>query len=357
MDRFVQAVIADVNYQIEFFNVKKISTVYIGGGTPSVLGEGRVRILLDALKSLPCFAPLEFTIEANPESAGDEFLSVCREGGVNRLSLGVQSFYEKARSAVNRQGRAAMLEERLCAVSRFFPSAFSADLITGLPYQSEKTVLDDVKRLLAFKPAHISLYSLTVENGTPLEEKIEKGEIVLPGADEADALWLAGRAALEEAGFEHYEVSNFARPGKQCVHNLRYWLMESWLGAGPAASGTVVDEETGTARRFTFAPDAEAYIKTPSINAARREELDRAALLKESLLMGYRRREGPDARKFLRRFGFALEDCIPQTLERWKNRDIMLFLNSFLREAFEEADVFFHRLSTGRNAAGTIQIK
>ena len=352
MDKFVHAVIADVKYQLEFFNVKEVATAYIGGGTPSALGGRRIGILLDALKSLSGFAPVEFTVEANPESADEEFLSACREGGVNRISLGVQSFYEPSRREVNRYGKALMLEERLALVSRFFPGAFSADLITGLPYQTEKIVLQDIRRLLAFKPAHVSLYSLSVESGTPLEQKLKTKSVTLPEGDKADALWLAGRDALEEAGLQHYEVSNFAPPDKRCLHNIRYWRMESWLGAGPAASGTVIDEETGTAKRFSFAHDAQAYIKTPSVSMASCEELDRAALMKESLLMGFRYCEGPDAEKFRRRFGCGVEDCIGQTIARWRNRgffngdapakNLMLFLNSFLSEAFIEIEGFAH---------------
>jgi oxygen-independent coproporphyrinogen-3 oxidase len=338
MDTFVKSVITDIKYQLDFFAVGEIVTVYIGGGTPSVLGGRRIRLLLDELRALSNFMPKEFTVEANPESADEDFLSACREGGVNRLSLGVQSFFEPSRRAVNRKGQVGLLEGKLALVSRFFPDEFSADLIAGLPYQTEKTVLEDVKRLLAFNPAHVSLYSLSVESGTPLERKLESKTVTLPAADDADALWLAGHGALLEAGFDHYEVSNFALGGKRSVHNIRYWQMESWLGAGPAASGTLINENDSTARRFTFACDVDEYNKEPSIHKAVCEELDKTNLMKESLLMGYRYREGPDEEKFRRRFGLAIEDCIPKTIARWKNRDKMLFLNSFLCEAFTELD-------------------
>jgi len=338
MDTFVKSVITDINYQFELFDIREIVTVYIGGGTPSVLGGRRLCLLFDALNAIPGFAPKEFTVEANPEYADEEFLSVCHEGGVNRLSLGIQSFFEPSRHAVNRKGNAGMLEEKLALVSRFFPGEFSADLITGLPCQTEKIVLEDVRRLLAFKPAHISLYSLSVEGGTPLERKQQLKTVTLPSGDEADTLWLAGKSALLEAGFDHYEVSNFALKGKRSLHNIRYWLMESWLGAGPAASGTLINEKTSTAKRFTFACDVDEYNREPSIHKALCEELNRADLLKESLFMGYRYCEGPDMEKFRRRFGLGIEDCIPQTLARWKNRDKMLFLNSFLCEAFTELD-------------------
>jgi oxygen-independent coproporphyrinogen III oxidase len=335
IDVFLDSLIADINCQIDFFNVGEIKTVYIGGGTPSALGE-RITVLLDALKKLPGFSPEEFTVEANPESAAEEFLCACKEGGVNRLSLGVQTFHEPSRKAVNRIGDSVLLEKRLALAKRFFPDSLNVDLITGLPYQDEKTVLLDIKRLLAFEPAHVSLYSLTVENDTPLEKKIKAKEIILPQNDFSDLLWLSCRDALEDAGFCHYEISNFAKDGKVCRHNIRYWLMEGWIGAGPAASGTIINEENGTAKRLTYLPDIDAYNASPSIKNTVCEELDKNVLMKESLLMGYRYCEGPDKFLFKKRFGRGVEECIPQTLDKWKNKDIMLFLNSFLSDAFDE---------------------
>ena len=374
IDEFLSALISDIKSQIEFFDVKKIPAAYIGGGTPSVLGE-KIRPLFDALKTIPAFSPEEFTIEANPESLTEGFLNACLEGGVNRLSLGAQTFHEPSRDAVNRKGSRALLEERLALASRFFSGAktgktretspqnaretslrktLSVDLITGLPFQNEEIVLEDIKRLISFEPDHVSLYSLSVESGVPLEEKLKTKTVALPDSDNADSLWLSGRDALLKAGYEHYEVSNFALVTSplnafnknRCVHNTCYWQMESWLGAGPAASGTAVNEETGTARRFTFARDTETYIKEQrtmnkeqfliGCKIVECEELDRDAFLKDCLLMGFRCKEGPDPQKFYRRFGITVDDCIPETLARWKDKDKMLFLNRFLSEAFNE---------------------
>jgi oxygen-independent coproporphyrinogen-3 oxidase len=349
MDAYISALITDVAYQCEYFNVKKIPTAYIGGGTPSVLGTQRIRRLLESLNALPCFTPCEFTVEVNAESATEEFLTVCRENGVNRISLGVQSFHEPSLKLVNRIAQPGVLEERLGLVSRLFPEAFSADLITGLPLQTVKTVINDIKKLIKYKPAHVSLYSLTIENGTALEGKIKTGALSLPCGDEADSLWLVSRDVLEEAGYAQYEVSNFALPGKRCLHNERYWQMAGWLGTGPAASGTLVDEDTGTAKRWTFPEDVNTYLNSPSIHNALYEEISRNALLRESLLMGYRVIEGPDERIFRKRFGASIEDFIPQTISLWRERgffngesptrDIMLFLNGFLSDAFMELDI------------------
>jgi len=336
-DAYIDAIIADVNNQVEYFHVKEIPTAYIGGGTPSVMGK-RIGLLLDALKKIPAFAPVEFTVEANPESATEEFLCECREGGVNRLSLGVQTFHEPSRKAVNRIGQLDLLEGRLALCSSYFPKAFGADLITGLPFQDEKIVMDDVKMLLAFKPAHVSLYSLTLGENTNLEKRVNKKEISLPDKDTSDSLWFAAKGLLEEAGFKQYEISNFAQKNGMCLHNIRYWRMEGWMGAGPSASGTVINEDEGTARRFTYAPDAGAYIKKPQINTAACEKINKADLIRDSLLMGFRYCEGPDENLFKNRFACGIEDCIPHTLLRWKDKNKMLFLNKFLEQAFEEME-------------------
>jgi oxygen-independent coproporphyrinogen-3 oxidase len=331
MDAYVDSLIKDITYQIDYFEVESVETVYIGGGTPSVLGAKRIGVLLENL------APFlksckEFTIEVNPESASEELISVCAAGGVTRISVGAQSFHEASRTAVNRKGDVKEMEKRLELIARFFSGSFSADLITGLPYQSEKTVLEDIKRILEYNPSHISLYSLTLEDETPLGRKVKEKTITLPSED--DALWLTGRDALKKAGYEHYEVSNFALSGKRCLHNLRYWNMETWLGAGYAASGTIFKDDT--AKRYTYESDLRKYLSSPSIHSACLEEIDRKSLIKETLLMGYRLLEGPDKEKFRVRFGLGIEDCIGKTLERWKGKDITLFLNSFLSDAFNE---------------------
>jgi oxygen-independent coproporphyrinogen-3 oxidase len=342
IESFITSLIKDINYQIEYFDIDEIPTVYIGGGTPSVLGT-KIARLFDALKRIPFFSPKEFTVEANPESITEEFLLLCRQGGVNRLSLGAQTFHEPSRLSVNRKGDALLLEDRLTLATRYFSGGqtgfdLSLDLMTGLPYQDEKIIIEDINRIRAYGPSHISLYSLTVENKTPLEEKIKTKKIILPDGDKADSLWLLGRELLENEGYNHYEVSNFAIDGKRSLHNMRYWQMKNWIGAGPSASGTLTDEETAQAKRFTYAQDVGEYIKTPLITSAHCEKIDKNTFLKDTILMGFRCNEGPDKELFKRRFGRTLEEYIPKTLAKWEKKDKMLFLNSFITDAFTEIE-------------------
>lgn len=352
LNSYVDALLCDIEDQLAVFNIDHVPTVYIGGGTPSALGAERIEKLLGGIRQLckpMIHAPSEITIEANPESAGKAFLQACIAEGVSRLSLGVQTFHEPSRQAVHRPGNMALLEERLSLASDFFPGGLSADLITGLPFQAAEILSADIERLLAFKPAHISLYSLTIEPETPLG----RSALFLPSADEADLLWITGRNLLEEAGYAQYEVSNFALQNRACAHNMRYWRMENWLGAGPSASGTIIDDSAGKGRRFTYPPNIAGYIAAPRprIKYADVEELDRKDLIRESLLMGFRCRSGPDLNLFRKRYNICIDDCIPKTIDHWRNKGFfetpgslspspegLLFLNQFLSDAFGELD-------------------
>jgi oxygen-independent coproporphyrinogen-3 oxidase len=361
-----------------------VPTLYIGGGTPSILGAAGIGRLLDGLQPALGSGYREITVEANPESAGAAFLRACADRGVNRLSLGVQSFSCPVRRATGRQGR--LLPENLTAAAEIFGPGLSLDLMTGLPRQSPADVLADIDRAVFLGPGHISLYSLTVEEGTPLAKRSgqagpsgkagSSGQALLPSADEADWLWLAGRDALLEAGYEQYEVSNFALPGKRCAHNIRYWLMEDWIGVGCSASGTIIGREQAAGaqaewpdgeqahgadirgRRSGYVPDLDAFLANPA-SCIRVEELDRLTLIKESLLMGFRYTEGPSPELFRRRFGIGVEEAIPRTLEKWRTADPrllrrdgqgktaltaggLLLLNRFLLDCFEELDSQAH---------------
>jgi oxygen-independent coproporphyrinogen-3 oxidase len=277
--------------------------------------------------------PIEVTVEANPESADEAFLSALREEGVTRLSLGVQTFYGPSRKAVHRAGD--VLPGRLALAAAYFPDAFSVDLMSGLPFQNKSVLLDDIAGAASYKPAHISLYALSGKKAAGL------------GRDEADECWLCGRDALEKSGYLQYEVSNFCLPGMECKHNIRYWRMFNWLALGPAASATIIHENTGTGFRFTFPSDADNWLERAE------EQLDSLTLIKETFLMGFRYLEGPDEDSFLRRFKKNIEDLIPKTLSAWRGRGLLckdkcaltkeglLFLDPFLLDALKELDLSF----------------
>ena len=355
LERYIDTLLLEAERVFEKFRPGRIPTVYIGGGTPSVLGPAGISRLLQGLAELAArfssSAIDEITVEANPESADEAFLAAARNAGVSRLSLGVQSFHEPSRRAVNRIGNGALLAERLALASEYFPASFSADLISGLPLQDEKVLLDDIRGVVNFRPAHISLYALTLESGHPLAAKTGK-------KDEADRLWLGGRDALEKAGYGQYEISNFCIAGKESLHNLRYWRMQNWLAAGPAASATVIDDGRGF--RYTIPADLDAWLAAGGSGFSQGaafppliEDLDTLTLIKETLLMGFRCIEGPDEMLFRSRFRRNIADYIPETMAAWRNRGLLrdekpaltkealVFLNQFLIDTFGELDASF----------------
>jgi len=346
-----------------------VPSIYIGGGTPSLLGAGGIARLLDGIRAIIGALPggtsgaCEISVEANPETADSSFLRACADHGVSRLSLGVQSFDQGFRTAIGRResGGVELLSRRLSEAAEIFGRRLSVDLLCGeLPAgdgsaengsDGKQRVLHDIDKALSYGPGHVSLYALTLEEGTLLAVRLAaaqpgKGESP-PGKGESPTddgtIWLAGRDALISAGFDHYEISNFAlRDDNRCIHNIRYWLMNNWIGVGPGASGTIIGID-GTGRRTSYVPDVEAFLSGTSLVT---EELDRPTVIKETLLMGYRYVDGPDPALFVRRFGKTIEETIPRTLAKWQSgmdaaafrEKRMLFLNAFLLDAFLELD-------------------
>ncbi|MCL2093148.1 MAG: coproporphyrinogen III oxidase family protein [Treponema sp.] len=346
LDQYVKILLSEAEGFFKTLQLSRVPTVYVGGGTPSVLGPERVRQLLGAIlgriKLETGGVPEEVTLEANPETAGEALLEAAREGGASRLSLGVQSFHGPSRRRAGRGGDEGLLDERLALGARYFPQALSADLISGFPGQDEEILARDIGALLAHGPAHVSLYALSVDPASEL----------YGDPDRADQIWLAGRDLLEKAGYRQYEISNFCPPGNESLHNLRYWAMKSWFALGPSASGTLIHGQG--ALRYTIPADLETWLSRGPCALEggpflpHLEELDRGALIKDSLLMGFRCLGGPDGELFNERFGTSIESLIPRTLGSWKdrlqkdrlalNREGLLFLNSFLVDVFGELE-------------------
>jgi len=272
-------------------------TVYFGGGTPTVLGPDGLNRLLAAIRSrLPVAEDAEITTEANPGTvSGDDFARL-REGGFNRVSLGVQSFRPETLAALGRihsveDVRAAYRDARRAG----FPSV-GIDLIFGNPDQSEAEWQEDLDLAVTFLPDHVSAYALTPEPGTPLHATIGDGGIALPDDDAVARMYAATRETLRAAGYRHYEISNFSRPGKECRHNLKYWRRDGYLGLGPSAHGLLFPGESAPfGLRTANPPSLPDYVRAlgegrPPWSSTLACGLEDA--WKESLIFGLRMAEG-----------------------------------------------------------------
>ena len=231
-----------------------VDTIYFGGGTPSLYGPKRVKELLSCIRRrFEVAGNAEITLEANPDSADKKRMRAYRRAGVNRVSLGMQSAHDDELSALHRPHTFQQVQEAVEAIRGARIKNLTLDLIYGLPGQDMARWRDSVEKALALRPEHLSCYGLKVEEGTPLQARVDRGER-LPDDDlQADMyLWMVAR--LEAAGYHQYEISNFARPGFQSRHNLKYWLTRPYLGFGPGAHSDF------GGRRFSFLRDLDGYI-------------------------------------------------------------------------------------------------
>jgi oxygen-independent coproporphyrinogen-3 oxidase len=241
LEAWERTVAAEADHYGKLLSKPAVETVYLGGGTPSLLPAWAFGRLIKKLKrSFTIPKDVEFTLEANPDSAVDkDLMRLWRDAGVNRVSLGVQSLNE---AELGMLGRPHHVADVLTAVQRLRAAGFanlSVDLIWGLPGQRLKTWMDTVKGAVRLGPEHISAYGLTLESGVPLAESVAQGGLTLPGEDEAAKMYIHGGDYLEEQGYLHYEISNFARMGFASRHNQGYWEGKDYLGLGPSAVSTL----------------------------------------------------------------------------------------------------------------------
>lgn len=234
--------------------LSEVETVYVGGGTPSLLG-GRLVGLVDYVRAY-C-EPVEFTCEANPESFTLDLAQALRAAGVTRISLGVQSLNASELKAI---GRIHSAEQAMLAVAQAKAAGFSTscDVMCGLPGQTLDTFAETLRSLVTLNPDHVSVYPLQLEEGTPLARMEEAGEMEVPDEDfQAQCMGLAAEV-LEEAGYERYEVASYAKPGHRCRHNIAYWTGKPYLGLGRSAA-SMLDVCKGECReaRFIACPDVQ----------------------------------------------------------------------------------------------------
>ncbi|MBO4362868.1 MAG: radical SAM family heme chaperone HemW [Clostridia bacterium] len=296
-----------------------VDTFFVGGGTPSVLPASCLEKILRTARDVFDILPdAEITVEANPESASFEKLSRLREAGFNRLSIGFQSLSDERLKALGRVHNAEKAREAFAAARRAGFDNVNVDLIFGFPGEPEGEFERTLEEVIALKPEHVSCYSLIVEEGTPLAEGVRSGALPEPddARDRADYRLAVRR--LKEAGYVHYEISNFALPGRESRHNLRYWQQREYLGFGPGAASFK------GARRFANSSDVKRYVSGVFETDPDSDEiLTQAALREEFMMLGFRLTDGPDFAEFERRFGKRPEDFFAARLERLEKKGLI----------------------------------
>lgn len=298
-----------------------VDTVFIGGGTPSILPAPLIADLFACLRqNLPISPDAEVTVEVNPGTIDAGKLSVLREAGVNRLSLGVQSFDDTLLRTVGRIHSAQDAELAVQLIRRAGFEQINLDLMHGLPGQTPELYRESLARAIALGVEHISAYSLIVEDETPLARQLECGAIHLPEEEEDAAMFDMTHEYLTSHGYEHYEISNYARPKHRCRHNLAYWRYQSYAGFGVAACSF----EQG--KRFTNTADVSDYIEaiqTGSSPVAATEELDQPTMMAEYAFLALRTSDGVIPADFTERFALCFREYYRKVLTNLIAEDLV----------------------------------
>jgi oxygen-independent coproporphyrinogen-3 oxidase len=292
-------------------------TIFFGGGTPSLMPPARMGEVLDRAADLfGIDADAEISMEANPGTLTLGDLQDFRAAGINRLSLGVQSLHDASLQRLGRIHDAQQARSACTLARRAGFDNLGLDLMFALPGSTLAALEADITAFLELEPDHLSCYGLTVEEGTPFHRQFSRGHLPLPDENDYAAAFELLHARLTARGFSHYEISNYARPGRQCRHNLRYWQRRSYLGIGPGAHSFYAVE---WGERWSVPGDLDLYrsrLRQGSDPAERIETFDRRGAMAETLYLGLRTAEGVDVRLFQERFGDSIEALFPEAVQR-----------------------------------------
>ena len=293
------------------YDIQKLRTLYIGGGTPTALSAPQLEVLLDGLtKNLDLSVLEELTIEANPGDLDEDKIAVLKNSAVNRVSLGVQTFDDKMLKKIGRSHLEKDIYENIDRLKLAGFDNISIDLIYALPGQTMDQVKDNVAKAIALDIPHMSLYSLILENHTVFMNRMRRGKLPLPKEEVEAEMFEFIIAELERAGFEHYEISNFSKSGFESRHNLMYWDNAEYYGIGAGASGYV------NGVRYKNHGPIRHYLKAVEEGNARinEEHLSLREQMEEEMFLGLRKKTGVSKARFEEKFGTSFENLYGQVV-------------------------------------------
>ena len=291
--------------EYDSYDIKNLRTLYIGGGTPTALSAPQLAFLLEKLTDKLDLSYLEeLTIEANPGDLDQEKIAVLKESPVNRVSLGVQTFNDRMLKQIGRSHSEKDIYENIANLKKAGFDNISIDLIYALPKQTMEDVKTNVAKAIALDIPHMSLYSLILENHTVFMNRMRRGKLPLPKEDLEAEMFDYIIAELEKAGFEHYEISNFSKPGFESRHNLMYWDNAEYYGIGAGASGYV------NGVRYKNHGPIRHYLQAVEAGNARVQEemLTLKEKMEEEMFLGLRKKSGVSKKRFEEKFGISFED-------------------------------------------------
>ncbi|VTS23452.1 coproporphyrinogen III oxidase [Streptococcus porcinus] len=308
VDAYLQALIAE----FRSYEISQLKTLYIGGGTPTAINAQQLDYLLTELtRNLDVASLEEFTIEANPGDLDAEKIAVLQASAVNRVSLGVQTFNDKHLKQIGRSHNEAQIYETINSLKAAGFSNISIDLIYALPGQTLEQVKENVAKAIALDIPHLSLYSLILEHHTVFMNKMRRGKLNLPTEDLEAEMFEYIIQEMEAHGFEHYEISNFGKPGYYSQHNLMYWNNDHYYGCGAGASGYL------DGIRYRNRVPIQHYLKAVQEGNARltEEVLTLEEMMEEELFLGLRKKFGVSIAQFEAKFPYSFKERYGQIVE------------------------------------------
>lgn len=317
-DRYVQALLMEIErYRGTETADRKIKTLYIGGGTPSTLSVKQLECIMQKIKCTFNFhGDMETSMEMNPGTASKEKCRALYQMGINRLSIGLQSTNDMELKTL---GRIHSYEDFLNTYTWCREAGFqniNVDLMAALPYQTVESYTTGLRKIIRLAPEHISAYSLILEEGTPFYQKYNSGCYPLPDEEQERLMYRETEQILAQAGYERYEISNYAKKGYACRHNLVYWQGGDYLGLGLGSSSYMDDV------RFHNTTDLDTYVNQGAY-VEDREELSVQAKMEEFMFLGLRVMAGVSGTEFEKRFGKTMEDVYGDVLRKHEEEGLL----------------------------------
>ncbi|WP_283705828.1 radical SAM family heme chaperone HemW [Clostridium perfringens] len=324
-DHLRKAYIEALNKEIislrEKHNNLEINTIFIGGGTPSVLEADELECLLKEVAKLNMAKDVEYSMECNPGNLTEEKLEVMKKYGVNRISMGLQAKQDNLLKGLGRIHNYKTFKENFLLAKKVGFNNINVDLMFGLPNQRLNEWEETLREIISLEPAHISAYSLIIEEGTAFYNLYENDKLKLPTEEEERKMYHLAKKILEENGFNQYEISNYAKEGKECRHNLAYWNMDNWIGVGSAAASYI------NGKRIKNISSVEKYINSINEKGEAVEEIinnSKNDNMEEFMFMGLRKINGIDENEFKNRFSMNINDVYGEILNKYIDEGLLI---------------------------------
>jgi oxygen-independent coproporphyrinogen-3 oxidase len=317
---FSEKIILEIRSRSSFISDSEVNTIYFGGGTPSLMDTGDIAGIISEIKTVFNLSPdHEITLEANPDDIGMKYLEGIQKAGVNRLSIGIQSFDDKDLELMNRRHNSVGAVNSVRDAYRSGFENISIDLIYGLPGQDMEAWLVNLEKAVEMRPEHISSYNLTYEKGTNFYRWLKEGK--LKETDDESSLWMFRKSVefLEKEGYEHYEISNYAREGKYSRHNTKYWFGEQYLGLGPSAHSY-----NGKTRCWNIS-SLRKWLESDigSAGSISLEEIDSQTARNEMIMTRLRTKWGIPGEEYVEKFGSKSWDELLLMAKSFLSRGLM----------------------------------